>query len=335
MEVNKIKASLAQLLARLRAEHPDACEAILTKRYVLPNRLQGVYAPLDKLQAQDTCMLAKGLYYGEQDEMSKLVALNIEASLPYGRPTLYLEPELGEKLMCTDLPVDLTTDYCHWPRRSVRIMLPKGLVLMSGYDGGLISLVCLDFALIARGTSVDKLVLSAVSLNEAMSRIVMHGGDIKNEFIHFVQVAIGADWVEGQSLRELVETTSPQHRHPGKVEEQYAVQRLMFNLLIYMGSMPEEIQVEEKVIRKERREGKRIIPALHAARFVGKEHLRQVREKAAEDVTPIGKHYAAHWVRGFWRRQPHGPKLGLRKMIWIRPFKKPGQYPETQEEGKI
>jgi hypothetical protein len=45
----------------------------------------------------------------------------------------------------------------------------------------------------------------------------------------------------------------------------------MFNLLIYMGSMPEEIQVEEKVIRKERREGKRIIPALHAARFVGKE----------------------------------------------------------------
>ena len=81
MEVNKIKASLAQLLARLRAERPDACEAILTKRYVLPSRLQGVYAPLDKLGAGYAAILTKDLCYGEQDEMSKLVALNIEASL--------------------------------------------------------------------------------------------------------------------------------------------------------------------------------------------------------------------------------------------------------------
>ena len=129
--------------------------------------------------------------------------------------------------------MDLTTDYCHWPRRSVRIMLPKGLVLMSGYDGGLISLVCLDFALILEApVLINWSSQPCPSMKLCLALSCMEG--TSSQFIHFVQVAIGADWVEGQSLRELVETISPQHRHPGKVEEQYAVQRLMFNLLIYM-----------------------------------------------------------------------------------------------------
>ena len=96
LEVNKIKASLAQLLARLRAEHPDACEAILTKRYVLPNVCR-LCMPVGKPYEQDTYLIPYGL--DTEREMSRPVALNIEASLPYGRATLYLNGN-SKKLMC-------------------------------------------------------------------------------------------------------------------------------------------------------------------------------------------------------------------------------------------
>lgn len=36
-----------------------------------------------------------------------------------------------------------------------------------------------------------------------------------------------------------------------------------------------------------------------------------------------GGHHASprmHWVRGFYREQPYGPKLTLRKQVWIEPF---------------
>ena len=63
-------------------------------------------------------------------------------------------------------------------------------------------------------------------------------------------------------------------------------QRLGFNLLIYMGSMPREV-VADKVVRKERREGKRIIPALVAAKFVGREHFATAKDmNQVTDILP-------------------------------------------------
>lgn len=40
---------------------------------------------------------------------------------------------------------------------------------------------------------------------------------------------------------------------------------------------------------------------------------------AAEAGLP-GREVAAHWRRGHWRRQPHGPGLTERRLIWIRPM---------------
>lgn len=37
------------------------------------------------------------------------------------------------------------------------------------------------------------------------------------------------------------------------------------------------------------------------------------------DPGSVGREVTAHWRRGHWRRQPHGPALSERRLIWIRP----------------
>jgi hypothetical protein len=45
----------------------------------------------------------------------------------------------------------------------------------------------------------------------------------------------------------------------------------------------------------------------------------QVLGEGFHHVRPEGGSVAAHWRRGHWRNQPHGPQLSLRKLLWIRP----------------
>jgi hypothetical protein len=136
--------------------NPGLSAKILTKRYVLPKRLQGTYAALYKAQEEDIRIMA--MYMIEKrssDSNIEKKVLNIYGSALCGRPTLYLEPELGEALMRTDLPKDLSTDDIRWPRTAVRIMLPKGLC-MSYVDKGnfpgqeMDSIAYMDLSLMSR-----------------------------------------------------------------------------------------------------------------------------------------------------------------------------------------
>ncbi|MBC7152357.1 MAG: hypothetical protein H5U22_23535 [Rhizobium sp.] len=50
-------------------------------------------------------------------------------------------------------------------------------------------------------------------------------------------------------------------------------------------------------------------------------HLGAVEHRAYDAIDPHlpGREVAAHWRRGHWRRQAHGPGLSERRLIWIRP----------------
>ena len=49
-------------------------------------------------------------------------------SFQYDCPTFYLERELGELLLRTEIPVDFSSDDMRWRWPSMRIFLPKGLI---------------------------------------------------------------------------------------------------------------------------------------------------------------------------------------------------------------
>jgi hypothetical protein len=49
-------------------------------------------------------------------------------------------------------------------------------------------------------------------------------------------------------------------------------------------------------------------------KFIGDAIQKEMAEKRAR-----GELLHAHWRRGHWRQQPHGPNLAMRKVIWIKP----------------
>lgn len=42
--------------------------------------------------------------------------------------------------------------------------------------------------------------------------------------------------------------------------------------------------------------------------------------RARQESNPTGRQMKAHWRRGHWRNQPHGPQLSLRKNVFIKPI---------------
>ena len=86
------------------------------------------------------------------------------------------------------------------------------------------------------------------------------------------------------------------------------MQRLAINILLILSSMPVEY-VPLMIERKARTEGKRTIPALIKAKFVGDHLLRAKREGHVHGEIPVtGRKLPAHWRSGAWRHQPHGKR---------------------------
>jgi hypothetical protein len=50
--------------------------------------------------------------------------------------------------------------------------------------------------------------------------------------------------------------------------------------------------------------------------------LRTARRlvEAKSEGGDVDRHQRPHWRKGHLKSQPHGPKLSLRKIIWIQPY---------------
>ena len=83
---------------------------------------------LDNLLAFFLATYISGDYGKAPDHVIRLMYMSAVLALQEQRPTYFLERELGEPLMRTQVPGDLTTDDIHWRWGHVRIMLPKGLI---------------------------------------------------------------------------------------------------------------------------------------------------------------------------------------------------------------
>jgi len=111
---------------------PRLNQLMYGKKYILPNFRQVDYWPqvLSNRCWASTLLLPLQQPLRDQymDDVENCSFTNVLQSMKTGRPQLWLERELGEALMRTQLPQDMTTDDVKWRWPGIRIHLPKNLL---------------------------------------------------------------------------------------------------------------------------------------------------------------------------------------------------------------
>jgi hypothetical protein len=321
---------------RLPEEHPVLWKMVTGKRYILPNFRQADYV------SQEACdWLLIDSFFGYlngvlsmDDHVSCHCTNNMIVALHYNRPTFFLERELGEPLLRTTLPLDYYASDINWRWPAFRIYLPKGLLtLKRGKD--IASAMFLDIAYMPKGPgkSIPEAInnelnsLPRIFLGKLPYIISMFEGFSVTTFLDFESItsAVGysaSAMLEQNKLREVIEQIHKDKlASPFKTDEADDVfinkmLGLAINILLFLSSVPMEYEKEE-ALRKAKLEGKKLIPGLFPAKFVGKAQLRPTAGKSSHIADITGKHTASHWAAGHWKRQPFGPGRTERKLIWI------------------
>jgi len=141
---------------------------------------------------------------------------------------------------------------------------------------------------------------------------------------HGVQLVSGQARLAAQEL----DAMAPQHK------SYLEMLKLIVNSLAYLTAYPKDIETQWpantpahllKDLSKtdNRNERQRIQSKLASQGFTpvhicGRRLAGELELQAAANSSGE-RHSAAHWRRGHWRRQPHGPQNALRKLVWLLP----------------
>jgi len=336
----------AEVVREFARKCPKLNAAIAKRRYLLPKVRQADYV------SQDLCdnhfrrmMMEWALGRIDRNNSSAVEALNLLAALKYDRPLLYLERELGEKLMETNLPEDFTTEDIHWPWPSFRIMLPSKLVGAPHYDGTLMHGVYVDLTLWEKGTEMGLDRKYAAELKELLGDFTgsvddMSGTGLQNRATGFYLSAMSDYQMEGfmpdvascisswqdWKLRQMIASTGHvlAGNKAGEVNHKFLerLRLLGLNLLLFFSQEPLSV-MPDIWVRKPKTEGKHLVSGLLPARFVG-DCMPKFRVNPPiinKDYEPSGLTVAPHWVRGYWKRVVYGKGRSLRKRQWIMPYR--------------
>jgi hypothetical protein len=325
---------------------PKLNAAIAKRRYLLPKVRQADYVSQDFCDNHFRRMIMEwGLGRIANNNSSAIEALNLLAALKYDRPLLYLERELGEKLIETDLPEDFTTEDIHWPWPNFRVMLPLKLVGASHFKGVPMHAVYFDLTLWEKGMEMGLDRKYAVELKGFLGKHTrsveeMSGFQLQEHSSGFYLSAMSdyqmpdfmpdvasclASW-KNWKLRDMIASSGRilNGNKQGEVNHKFLerCRLLAFNLLLFFSQEPLSVMPDQWV-RKPKTEGKHLVSGLLPARFVG-DCMPKFRANPPinpKDPEPSGEHYAPHWVRGYWKRVVYGKGRALRKRQWIMPYR--------------
>jgi hypothetical protein len=328
MSDNKV---IRDLLSSLAKRFPVAWGRIAKKRYVLPQYRQADYYDQDFLNLQSIDYFTTRYKLGDRCNPNDVVnqtgfALMCKA-LEHDRPTFYLERELGELLARTEIPDDFSADDIHWRWPQMRILLPKGLlsVVREGHPR---NMMFVDIGY----TQGREEIWPPQDCTDEMARIFNRTASVQFNDSSFCLMTFASldggityggcqpiEKLKLSAIRSLWNTEATPL--PIDQEDEVLIARLdqiILNILLYLSHLPVEYQSTE--IRKPKRDGKRMIPGLYAARFIGD---LQVRSKPIprDSTEPTGRHLPGHWRSGHWRRQAHGVGRSQRRLVWIMPYK--------------
>lgn len=335
---------------RIAKECPRLWQLISAKRYLVPKYRQGDYYSQELLDALLGFFITSYLSGqfgnnkkdGHPDPVLRAMYMSGAMALCEGRPMFFLERELGEALLRTQLPLDLSTDDIHWRRRCMRIMLPRDLITLER-AGVKRSAMYLDIGKAIKG---EWLQLTDSIENEARAfSVFRREGSSKRISVPLfsrdgmvvgTQLAPDAEGMPGENYAtirpfeglKLNDIKVGGHFETGSVYDQNddallnVMDHLAINILLFMGSVPLEYDpsANEAPIRKMEvlRDGVR--PGLWPAQFVGRSLYRPSKTTTLHATRQTGRHLAQHWAAGHWKRQPHGPRWAERKLIWIEPY---------------
>jgi hypothetical protein len=330
---------------RIAQACPLTWSAITGKRYLVPTHRQPDYynqEALDNLLVFFLATYIAGDYGAKPDHIIRLMYLSAVLALKEQRPVYFLERELGEALMRTQLPGDLVTDDIHWRRGHMRIMLPKGLITIERPDGPRRDAMFLDIGK-AKAGEMQRL---PDMYTQELARFAMQHGRLSTRNIPtpifdkdglMVCTQLSGDINQDPGLnygvvrpfegRKIKEIKVGGHFDTGAIcdetddELMDRMEHLAVNILLFMGSVPLEYEPEKKdLIRKLRQVNDRLIPALWAAKFVGRSQYRPSQKPHYHSAQFTGKKLPQHWRAGHWKRQHYGVKWGESKLIWIEPY---------------
>jgi hypothetical protein len=323
---------------RLPESLPELCKIVFGRRYLLPHNRQTDY---HSATACDYMLLDNLLRYLQgfevmQDHVAGHCLANFVQSLHYNKPTFYLEREFGEPLLRTPLPLDYVTSDINWRWPSFRVYLPKGLLTLTR-DGKTDHAMFLDICYFSNGEPVEipKRLYPEINATFGPTRFPMllrvspFDGMSISCFFDFEgsdgAVAFACTTGLGQeTIRDIIteSRTNMTHTEPlDDIDHEYnnRMFRLAVNLLLRLSTIPDECPSNqpEPVIRKPRMEGKHMVPGLYPAKFIGSTLIRHTPPAPHKPGEPTGRHLEPHWRAGHWKRQVHGPRNTLRKLIWI------------------
>lgn len=333
-----------QLAARMARSCPLTWAAITGKRYLLPTYRQGDYynqEQLDQTMAFFLGTYISGDYGPKPDHIIRITYMSAVLALKEQRPMYFLERELGEALMRTQLPGDLVTDDIHWRWGSVRVMLPKGLISLERPGEPRRDVMFLD---ISRAKSQVMNTL-APEMSREIGRFTFEMG--RNKLIDIptpvfdqegmvvccqlsgdIEANPGMSYglvrpFEGRKLKDIkvgghFETGALCDEGDDQLLDR--MEHLAVNILLFMGSVPLEYEAKEAPIRKLKTVNDRVIPGLWAAKFVGRSQYRPSQKPSYHAAQFTGRKLPKHWRAGHWKRQVYGQKRGERKLIWVEPY---------------
>lgn len=339
-------------------ECPLTWKAISSKRYLLPHYRQADYFSqelLDTIMGIFLITYYNGDYGRQPDQVIRAMYRVAVMSLLENRPLWFLEKELGEKLLVTRFPGDLSTDEVHWRRKVMRIMLPRGLVTISRPQWERPrSLMYVDIGRADQNDPVHlerfhELELRGYGAKRGMLKsetvpmpLFDRDGIVITGQLENLNGALGENYALIRPFAMGMKLSAIQEGEPWEDTAMCddkdntflaRMENLAVNVLLFMGSIPLEYEPQEgKPIRKLEVLKDRIIPELLAAKFVGKSQYRPSQKPHYHIAHDTGRRLPKHWRGGHWKRQVYGPGGEGRKLIWIEPYETLGPQPEKQEE---
>lgn len=291
--------------------------------------------------------------YGFKDEVNNTGYAAFCRLLQNHKPLYYLEKELGDAFIRTQLPLDMAADDINWKHTGFRVMLPKG-VLTIEREGVQRNIMYLDIARVVKDEELMMPVELRSELNSFVASTAQKMGGFPEPFskicgqyrlngflvvghldyreVQEVSYVLYADikpW-DGVTFKDIFEIKDQLKGSQFVTRDQLddllliQMEQLALNILLYMSAVPFEYEPKQ-VLRKKQMNGNRPMPELVPAKFVGSSQVRArfVERSGAPTPAgsvPTGRTLPPHAVAGHWRRIPYGPKHSLRKLTWIHPY---------------
>lgn len=274
------------------------------------------------ISAFSGCQWFQNLTSSEDTTMAAIYSTVCQL-IRYSVPTFFVHRELCEALLETDAPEDLTLDEIKFPMPAMLFMLPLefsrkyfGMEVPYFTTAQLPAKTYVNCPVILNGQPLRRFMIANDKQFTAITMLMW-----EQELPMHYDVHCPGD----VQIKTLINDTDCKFFGPEALVnanpevDNRTLNRLTnisLNIVLAMTAQADLISRERIIRPAKKKDGKILRRALWKPNFIG-EHFRIQYEHTGAQGTHRSPH--AHWRRGCWRNQRHGPRNSLVKRIWIHP----------------